>query len=161
LPPAQPCSILKDKAPQTEKRLSVSNHRPSFRVFVSHASTDTWVARQIARHLEDCGATTFLDEAHIAYGDDFEERILAAIRDSNELLVLVTPWALTRPWVWLEIGAMWGQGKRIVGVLHGLSANELVAREGIPPLLKRIDLVDLNAIDTYFGQLRARIERRA
>ncbi len=47
-----------------------------YRVFISHSSVDTWVARQIARYIEECGASTFLDEADIEYGDDFEERIL-------------------------------------------------------------------------------------
>jgi len=85
--------------------------------------------------------------------------MLAAARASHELIVLLTPWAIKRPYIWLEIGAIWGQGKRIVGVLHGLTANELVTQEGTPALLKRIDLVDINRIDTYFDQLKARIER--
>lgn len=130
-----------------------------FQVFISHSSIDTWVARQIARYLEECGATTFLDEADIEYGDDFEERILAAAQSSAELLVLLTPWAVKRPYIWLEIGAVWGQGKRIVGVLHGLSASELVTQEGTPALLKRIDLVEINKIHSYFEQLRQRVAR--
>ncbi len=130
-----------------------------FQVFISHSSIDTWVARQLARYVEGCGATTFLDEADVEYGDDFEERILAAARASQELLVLLTPWAIKRPYIWLEIGAVWGQGKRIVGVLHGLTASELVTQDGTPALLKRIDLVEINKVDNYFDQLRRRVER--
>lgn len=129
----------------------------TIKVFISHSSKDTWVALQIAHHAEACGATTFLDEADVEYGDDFEDRILEATRSSHELLVLLTPWSLQRPYIWLEIGAMWGQGKRIVGVLHGLTASDLVAQQGTPALLKRIDLVELNRIDSYFEQLRGRI----
>ena len=44
--------------------------------FISHSSADMWVARQIAREIEACGATPFLDEAHIDVGADFEEDIL-------------------------------------------------------------------------------------
>lgn len=73
--------------------------------------------------------------------------------------MLLTPWALARPYIWLEIGAIWGMGRRVVGVLHGLSANELVTQDGTPALLKRIDLVDLNRVDGYFDQLKLRIER--
>jgi hypothetical protein len=142
-----------------QRGFSMGGAGPSFQVFISHSSIDTWVARQLARYVERCGAVTFLDEADIEYGDDFEERILAAARASHELIVLLTPWAIKRPYIWLEIGAIWGQGKRIVGVLHGLTANELVTQEGTPALLKRIDLVDINRIDTYFDQLKARIER--
>jgi hypothetical protein len=31
-----------------------------YRVFVSHAGDDVWVAEQIARNIEDCGATAFI-----------------------------------------------------------------------------------------------------
>ena len=117
------------------------------------------MARQIAGFIQGFGAATFLDEADIEYGDDFEDRILEAARASQELLVLLTPWALSRPYIWLEIGAIWGMGRRVVGVLHGLSANELVTQDGTPALLKRIDLVDLNRVDGYFDQLKLRIEK--
>lgn len=129
-----------------------------YQVFISHSSRDTWVARQIARYIEACGASAFLDEADVDYGDDFEERILAAARLSQELLVLLTPWSITRPYIWLEIGAVWGLGRRIIGVLHGLLPSDLVTQEGTPALLKRIDLVELNQIDGYFEQLARRVQ---
>lgn len=44
-------------------------------VFISHSSRDTWVAKQVAREIEACGATPFLDEAEIDVGADFEEDI--------------------------------------------------------------------------------------
>jgi hypothetical protein len=73
-------------------------------VFISHSSIDTWVAKQIAREIEECGAVPFLDEANIAVGEDFEDRILAALIQAKELLVLLTPWSLSRLYVWAEIG---------------------------------------------------------
>jgi TIR domain-containing protein len=131
----------------------------AYRVFISHSSIDTWVARQIARYIIECGASTFLDEADVEYGDDFEERILTAARLSQELLVLLTPWSVKRPYIWLEIGAVWGLGRRIIGVLHGLTPSELVTQDGTPALLKRIDLVELNNIDGYFDQLKRRVQQ--
>lgn len=135
----------------------MSTPNTGFQVFISHSSVDTWVARQIARAVEACGATFFLDEADMEYGDDFEDRILAAVRASQELLVLLTPWAIKRPYIWLEIGAIWGQGQRIVGVLYGLSVKELMTDEGTPALLKRITLVEINKLDEYFEQLTTRV----
>lgn len=93
------------------------------------------------------------------YGDDFEDKILAAVRASQELLVLLTPWAIKRPYIWLELGAIWGQGQRIIGVLYGLSVKELVTDEGTPALLKRITLVEINKLDGYFRQLAGRVEQ--
>jgi hypothetical protein len=72
---------------------------------------------------------------------------------------LLTPWSVKRPYIWLEIGAVWGQGKRIVGILYGLTTSELVAQDGTPALLKRIDLVEINKIDGYLDQLKKRIKR--
>lgn len=137
----------------------MSNLDPVFQVFISHSSVDTWVARQIAHSVEERGATYFLDEADMEYGDDFEDKILAAVRASQELLVLLTPWAIKRPYIWLEIGAIWGQGQRIVGVLYGLGVKELMTDEGTPALLKRITLVEINKLDEYFDQLAARVEK--
>ena len=137
----------------------MSSPDPVFQVFISHSSLDTWVSRQIARAVEEQGATYFLDEAAMEYGDDFEDRILAAVRASQELLVLLTPWAVKRPYIWLEIGAVWGQGQRIVGVLYGLGVKELMTDEGTPALLKRITLVEINKLDEYFDQLAARVKK--
>ena len=125
-------------------------------VFISHSSTDAWVSRQIARHVEESGATAFLDEAGIDVGEDFEERILGALANAKELLVLLTPWSLSRSYVWAEIGAAWGRRIPIIGVLHGITASELQSNPGVPVLLKRRDFVDINEIDTYFQQLRRR-----
>jgi hypothetical protein len=119
---------------------------------------DTWVARQIGREIAACGATPFLDEAEIDVGADFEEDILAFLEKADELVVLITPWALERPYVWAELGAAWGRRIPIVGLLHGLSTGELQSRPGVPILLKRRDLLSLNEIDVYLGQLRGRVQ---
>lgn len=128
------------------------NHK----VFVSHSSRDTWVALRIANEIEKCGATAFLDEVHIQKGDDFEEEILKAEESCTELLVLLTPWALKRSYIWLEIGFFRRGRKRIVGVLHGLTPIDLTADQNVGVLLNKLDLVDLNDLDTYFAQLRTR-----
>ncbi len=130
-------------------------------VFVSHSGTDTWVAKQIAREIAGCGAVPFLDEAEIDAGADFEEDILTFLEKADELVVLITPWALERPYVWAELGAAWGRRIPIVGLLLGLSAGELQARPGVPILLKRRDLLPLNEIDVYLDQLRGRTQGNA
>src|ERR1700737_1813382 len=72
-------------------------------VFISHSSRDTWIARQIAREVEECGATPFLDEADVNVGAEFEEEILESLDKAHELIVLLTPWALERPYIWAEL----------------------------------------------------------
>lgn len=129
----------------------------SYKVFISHSSKDTWVASQIENHINNCDVKTFLDEGCIDIGDEFENVILKELRNSDELLVLFTPWALDRPYVWMEIGAAWGIGIRIIGVLHGLSFPDVNRDLKAPALLKKNNLTQLNNIDEYFEQLSKRV----
>jgi len=128
-------------------------------VFVSHSGPDTWVAKQIAREIEAHGATPFLDEGQVDAGADFEEEILDFLQRAHELVVLLTPWALERPYVWAEIGAAWGRRIPIIALLLGITAAELQVRPGIPALLKKRDLLDLNDIEVYLSQLAGRVQR--
>jgi hypothetical protein len=125
-------------------------------VFLSHSGQDMWVARQIAEAMEACGAQVFLDEAHIAVGSAFEEDIIAALRRAHELVVLVTPWALTRSYVIAELGAAWIRKIPIVILLHGLTAVEFQSKPNVPVFLKEKNLLDLNEIDKYLKELRTR-----
>ncbi|HET6522814.1 MAG TPA: toll/interleukin-1 receptor domain-containing protein [Geminicoccaceae bacterium] len=128
---------------------------PTRLVFISHSGRNTWIARQIARAIETHGATAFLDEAEIDAGADFEDEILAALEKADELLVLLTPWAVDRPYIWAEIGAAWFRRIPIVVLLHGITASELRSRPGVPVLTRR-NLLDLNDVDLYLTQLRRR-----
>ena len=128
-------------------------------VFLSHSSRDTWVAKQIAREISACGAKPFLDEADIETGAEFEDAILTFLSEAHELVVLLTPWALDRPYIWAEIGAAWGRRIPIVAILHGITAQELQSRPGIPVLIKKRNLVDLNDIGTYLKELRTRVAK--
>jgi hypothetical protein len=131
--------------------------KPQRLVFVSHSSQDTWIAKQIAREIEATGAKPFLDEAEVDAGADFEEDILAFLGRAHELVVLLTPWALDRPYVWAELGAAWGRRIPIVALLLGITAGELQTRPGIPVLLKRRNLLQLNDVETYLRQLKRRV----
>jgi TIR domain len=128
-------------------------------VFVSHSGRDTWVAKQIAREITACGAVPFLDEADIETGAEFEDAILDFLSRAHELVVLLTPWALDRPYIWAEIGAAWGRRIPIVAILHGIAPQELQSRQGIPVLIKKRDLIDLNDIGTYLKELRTRVAK--
>ena len=132
--------------------------RPARLVFISHSGRDTRVARQIARAIEAQGATAFPDEAEIDAGADFEEETRAAPERADELLVLLTPWAVDRPYDWAGIGAARFRRIPIVVLLHGMTASELRSRPGVPVLTKH-NLVDLSEIDLYLTQLRRRIAR--
>jgi TIR domain len=129
----------------------------NYLLFISHSGADTWVARQLSNAGRSVGADIFLDEAEIAIGADFEADILASLNRASELLVLITPWALERPYVWMEIGAAWSRQIPIVVILNGISASDFQERARIPVLLKKRNLIDINSADRYFAELETRV----
>ncbi len=135
-----------------------SDNKQERLVFLSHSAVDTWVAEQIASKIKKSGAIPFLDEAEIDVGADFEEDILSFLERADELVVLLTPWALKRPYIWAELGAAWGRRIPIVVLNHGLTATELQSKPDIPILLKKRNILPLNEIDTYLVQLKKRVE---
>jgi len=127
----------------------------SYLVFVSHATADKWIAKTICEKIESVGVATFRDDRDIDGGDDIPEKIRREIIRSNEVLVLLTPESVDRPWVLLEAGAAWGrrQNARITAVLCHVKVDT------IPDLIKSKKAVSINAFDEYLQQLKQRMER--
>ena len=47
----------------------------AYKVFISHSSHDTWVARQLEKHTRESGATAFIDSDGLKVGDEIDENI--------------------------------------------------------------------------------------
>ena len=132
-----------------------------YRVFVSHSSHDSWVAAQIAKAVREVGAEAFLDETDIPKGANFKKRVHEEIGLSRELIALFTPWSSKRSWVWVEIGAAWGQEMPVVAVFYGLKPADLEESGQGKAILEDINIVALNDIDDYFAELGARVQGKA
>jgi hypothetical protein len=127
-------------------------------VFISHSSHDRWVAGQIQKEIRATGAECFLDSSALETGDEFDLELKRALHAADELLVLLSPAALERPYVWIEIGIAWNQGLRIVGILHGMTMSEFRARADIPAFLRSVHVRDIDEFDEYVAELRRRID---
>jgi hypothetical protein len=143
-------------AKRQAKRSKLAPETEEYRIFVSHATADKWIARMICEKLDSVGAKTFRDDRDIGGGDDIPDSIRREIKRSHELLVLLTPVSIERDWVLLEIGAAWGSSKnrRIVPVLCHIEVDQ------IPDLLKSRKAVAINLLDEYFREVEQRIKRR-
>jgi hypothetical protein len=129
----------------------------SYRVFLSHAWADRWLAGQIARRIgSDCRATVFIDVFDVKKGDDIEDRIFEAMLGTDELVVLLTPWSVDRNWLWVEIGAARALGRRIVPILYQVTLETLDAKGG-PTFLRAKTMVDVNELETYLAELKVRV----
>lgn len=131
-----------------------------YRVFISHSGDDIWVARQLSAAVEHVGATTFLDVRDIAHGDNFNSRILEEMPTCEELLALFTPWSRQRPWVRHEIGMAAVLRLRIVCVFYHVTIADFTQAEGGLGPIDGLNMVDINAIDTYLEALSKRARQR-
>jgi TIR domain len=122
------------------------------KVFISHSSTDQWIANKIAADLSELGIAVFLDVKDLETGDDFDEVIRRQLSESDELLVLISAIALSSHWVMMEFGAARALGKRLALVLIGVSPNEL------PAPINRHLARDINQIERYYDELKQRLK---
>jgi hypothetical protein len=129
----------------------------AYQVFISHATADKWLAKTLCEKIEATGATTFRDDRDIDGGDDIPEEIRRQIKRSKELVVLLTPLSVDRPWVLLEVGAAWGRGRdmRILAVMCHVTFDK------IPDMIKSKKAISLNEFDAYLSELAKRVRRRS
>jgi hypothetical protein len=118
------------------------------KLFISHSSHDKWAARQISRILEDDGHTTFLDEKDIKSGESIDESIQKHLKESDHLVLLLSPISISSQWVFMELGGARALGKRIVPILFHVSVNE------VPHAFSQLLARDINDFDKYRQELR-------
>ena len=125
----------------------------AYRVFVSHASTDKWIATALCDKIESAGASTFRDDRDVKSGDDIPDGIRTEIVRSREFVVLLSPDSVKRPWVLLEAGAFWGRRRdaRIIAVLCHVEIDT------IPDMIRSKKAISINEFDDYVKELAGRI----
>lgn len=106
--------------------------------------------------IEQVGAETFRDDRDIDGGDDIPDEIRRKIVQSDEMVVLLTPESITRPWVLLEVGAAWGRRQRfrVVAVLCHVQVDT------IPDMIRSKKAITVNEFDDYLKELRRRVSRK-
>ena len=131
----------------------------SYLVFVSHASQDGWIARRMAEVIERKGrrhgVKVFLDLRDLESGDRFSDALRDKLQEAEELVVLVSPASVGRDWVRHEIGAAWGLGKRIVGVLDKLEPAD------VPDGIGQTKVYSINDSDRVAAEIASRARRKA
>ena len=125
-----------------------------YRVFLSHATADKWLATVLCEKMEAIGTLTFRDDRDIDGGDDIPASIRSAIAEYREMVVLLTPASVNRPWVLLVVGAAWQRGDEI----RITAVRQHIEVEPIPSMLKSKKVVDLNQFDQYLKELEKRLK---
>jgi hypothetical protein len=137
-------------------RVERTAKKSKYQVFVSHATADKWLAKVICEKIEGLGASTFRDDRDINGGDDIPEEIRRQIKSSQEMIVLLTPESIGRPWVLFEVGAAWGWRKqyRIIVILDHVNIDL------IPDQIKSRKAIRINEFDNYLNELSTRVGNR-
>jgi hypothetical protein len=152
----KPTKTARRGAAKRTARKAASKRAPrkssDYVVFISHSSMEIWIAGQLAKEVKAKGAKPWVDVGDISGGDDFYNRIMKAIHDCTEAIVLISPVSSKSQWVSFEIGAVAGQGKRVTPVLNNVPASRMEP-------LRRVNAIDLNDFDTYLKQLVERIRQ--
>lgn len=122
-------------------------------VFISHSSRDAWIARTMAEKISALEVKVWLDVKDLEGGDIVTEKILEGLDTCEEAVVLVSPNSVGSQWVVFEIGAVWGQHKRVTPILNNVSYDAIAP-------LKGVKAVDLNDFDRFLAELGKRVRER-
>jgi len=71
-------------------------------------------AREFANSLQQRGLKVWFDSSAIHPGQAWEKEVEKGLRESNVIVLLVTPDTIKRPNLYLEIGAAIGMGKPVI-----------------------------------------------
>ncbi len=131
----------------------------TYSVFVSHGWHDRWIARQMATMITaQAGASAFIDIFDIASGDRIEQRVHAGVTGCVELVSLLTPWSVDRNWVWTEMAAAWTLKKRYVGVMFGVTLDQIDRDHGGLAILSPTKVITLDEFEGYVAELAHRVK---
>jgi len=113
------------------------------KVFISHASTDTPLAKRVAAVLRESGFQVW-DDTEIFPGENWAAKLAEALQESDAMVVLLTPDSLRSPNVTYEVGYALGKANykgRVVPVIA--APPEQVPKESIPWVLYKFQMIHL------------------
>lgn len=114
-------------------------------VFLSYSHKDSELAKQIAEGLVEFGLDIWNSEAEIFPGDNWAEKVSEALKDSDAMVVLLTPESLESITVQREIEYALGNrsySNRLIPVLIG--SEEKLSEKNIPWILRRLKIIRLS-----------------
>ncbi len=115
------------------------------KVFISYNHTDEALARKVAKYLQAAGLEVWDDQREILPGDNWADKVAQALRDSDAMVVLLTPNALRSHWIHSEIEYALGEKRfknRLIPVLVG--PPEKLSQEAIPWIFRHLKTIRLS-----------------
>jgi hypothetical protein len=107
-------------------------------LFISYARSDGDEAERLVKALRAINVAGWLDTADIAAGTGIASAVRDALKNSDAVVVLLSPRALHSEWVQFEIGAAEALGKKIIPVI--VSGEHL--EQQFPDILRNLAWID-------------------
>src|SRR6185295_5053346 len=107
------------------------------KVFISYSSRDEVLATKLVESLEEAGLNAWYKKREVLPGDNWAEKIADGLRESNAMVVLVTPDALESDAVQSSISYALGEkaySQRLIPVIVGDVAD--FPKDRIPWIFK-------------------------
>ncbi|HWS86897.1 MAG TPA: toll/interleukin-1 receptor domain-containing protein [Pyrinomonadaceae bacterium] len=113
-------------------------------IFLSYAESDEALARKVADGLEQAGLRVWYDRREILPGENWFDKTAKALRESNGMVVLLTPSALRSTPVRRAIEFALGEkaySHRLIPVIVG--PPEKLPKKELPWILEKLQTVNL------------------
>jgi hypoxanthine phosphoribosyltransferase len=111
---------------------SAKENSMSFDIFLSYSHLDSNIAQELREKFLASGLTCFMAERSLEVGEQWIAQVREAIRESENILILITPRSVNSKWVYMEVGAAWMENKRIIPL------TQFVDISGLPELIKNL-----------------------
>ncbi len=125
-----------------------------YKVFLSHSKHDSWICERIGELIRGVGAETHYDAFDFEIGRDIGAEVKQGIRNSDELLILLSPASIESDWVRHEAGIADAYDLPItVVLLH-------VTLEDRPAPLAQLRAIEINDLQKYMDSLNRKTEHK-
>ncbi|MEO0434154.1 MAG: TIR domain-containing protein [Cyanobacteria bacterium J06656_5] len=118
-------------------------------VFLSHAEEDAEITDQVRRTLMRAGITTWTYRSDIEFGSDFEAALKRGVEEADNVLYLMSPYALKSKYCQQEIDLAVQLNKRLIIMLV-----EAVDETDVPVKFRNLQYINLTDNKTEADYLR-------
>lgn len=125
------------------------------KVFISHSHTDSALAARISKALRDDGLEVWDPAADVLPGDNWAEKVAQALKESQAMVVLLTPAAADSPYVRRDMEYALGAKRysnRLIPVAVG--AREHLPADSIPWIVRHMPWVELEDNESGFPEVK-------
>lgn len=138
-------TVVSRVSPVASPRRGAEARPPARRIFISHASEDKRMAREVAAILRRQGWEPWLDESDIRGGGPWAASIQQALRTCSVVVLLITAESVSKDWVLDEIQA--ARNLRVPIIPAVLEFVRLP--DELQFMLQRTESIDVSALTTF------------